>query len=182
MVDKKDIKNSFPELKWIKDNHIRGKVVEVWKKAADRGKWKTLKNVPFTLLFKNSGLLTEHTKRIAHLANNIMKVRDENISGDYLIAGALLHDVGKLMEYELRDDKVVKSEYGNRYRHPVSGSNLATECDLPEEIIHIIYAHSHEGDNIERSPEAIIVHHCDFIDFEIKKLMVKLYESGERCG
>jgi len=102
-----------------------------------------------------------------------METREENLNGDYLIAGALLHDVGKLMEYELKDDgTVVKSEIGKKMRHPVSGSKLAEECGLPEEVVHIIYAHSKEGDTIKRSPEAIIVHHCDFIDFEIKKSLV----------
>lgn len=172
MIEKGDIEKCFPELQWIKDTNLRGKVVEAWKKAADRGKWNTLDDVPFTLLFENSGLLTEHTRRITRLAKNIMEVREEEINGDYLIAGALLHDVGKLLEYEIRDGKVVKSEYGKRFRHPVSGSKLAWECGLPEDIVHIIYAHSHEGDKSERTPEAIIVHHCDFIDFEIKKSMV----------
>ncbi len=172
MIEIDDIKNCFQELQWIKDTKLREKVVEVWKKAADRGKWKSLNDIPFTLIFENSGLLTEHTKRIAKLAKNIMETREEDINGDYLIAGALLHDVGKLMEYESSGAKVVKSEYGKKLRHPVSGSKLAIECDLPDEIVHIIYAHSHEGDNSERTREAIIVHHCDFIDFEIKKSMV----------
>jgi putative nucleotidyltransferase with HDIG domain len=96
-----------------------------------------------------------------------------NINLEFLIAGALLHDVGKLMEYELKDDgSVVKSEFGKTMRHPVSGSKLAEECGLPNEVVHIIYAHSKEGDTLERSSEAIIVHHCDFIDFEIRKSLV----------
>jgi putative nucleotidyltransferase with HDIG domain len=172
MVEKDEIIKCFSELQWINDIALKNKIVEVWKKAADRGKWKSLNDVPFTLLFENSGLLTEHTKRITHLAQSIMQIREEDINGDYLIAGALLHDVGKLLEYESRDGKIIKSEYGKRFRHPVSGSYLAKECDIPDEVVHIIYAHSHEGDNSERSPEAIIVHHCDFIDFEIKKSMV----------
>ena len=39
--------------------------------------------------------------------------RDEKLNKDYLIAGALLHDVGKLLEYELAEDgTVIKSELG----------------------------------------------------------------------
>ncbi|EMR74936.1 hypothetical protein MBGDF03_00660, partial [Thermoplasmatales archaeon SCGC AB-540-F20] len=48
MIEKGDIEKCFPELQWIKDTDLRGKVVEVWKKAADRGKWNTLDDVPFT--------------------------------------------------------------------------------------------------------------------------------------
>ena len=172
MIEKSDIEKSFPELQYIKDKSLREKVVDVWKKAADFGKWETLEAVPFTLLFENSGLLIHHTRRIANLAKSIMETREEDINSDFLIAGALLHDVGKLMEYEIKDGKVVKSKYGKQFRHPVSGSNLARDCKIPDEVVHIIYAHSHEGDNFNRTLEAIIVHHCDFIDFEIKKSMV----------
>jgi len=172
MIKKSDIDKCFPELLWIKDASLREKVVDVWKKAADFGRWKALEDVPFTLLFENSGLLSHHTSRIAQLAKSIMETREEDINGDFLIAGALLHDVGKLMEYELRNGKVVKSEYGMQFRHPVAGSNLAQKSGIPSEVVHIIYAHSHEGDNIKRTLEAIIVHHCDFIDFEIKKSLV----------
>jgi putative nucleotidyltransferase with HDIG domain len=169
MIGKNEIETCFSELQWIEDKDIRQKVVEVWKKAAEQGGWNTLDEVPFTLLFENSGLLTEHTKRITRLAKSVMETRDEPLNNDHLIAGALLHDVGKLMEYEKKGKKVVKSEFGKKIRHPISGSKLAEETGLPKEVVHIIYSHSKEGDSIKRSPEAIIVHHCDFIDFEIKK-------------
>jgi len=173
MVEKIDIKNCFSELQWIKDKGLQDKVVSVWKLASDRGKWKLLEDVPFTLLFENSGPLVDHTKRITNLAWNVGNIRKENLNKDYLVAGALLHDVGKLLEYELKEGKVVKSELGTKMRHPESGAKLAEECGLPKEVIHIIAAHSHEGDKMNRTPEAIIIHHCDFIDFEIKKTMKK---------
>jgi len=173
MVEKTDIKRCFTELQWIKDKNLQDKVVSVWKLAADRGKWKKLEDIPFTLIFENSGLLVDHTRRITNLVSVVGNARKENLNKDYLVAGALLHDVGKLLEYEFKDGKVVKSELGLKMRHPESGAKLAEECDLPKEVIHIIAAHSHEGDTMNRIPEAIIVHHCDFIDFEIKKTIKK---------
>jgi putative nucleotidyltransferase with HDIG domain len=174
MVERKEIEETFSEeLQWIADTTLREKIVNVWKAAADQGGWKTLDPVPFTLLFKNSGTLTDHTKRMTHLVKAVMDQRTESLKKDYLIAGALLHDVGKLLEYEVVNGEVIKSSYGNKFRHPVSGSKLAWIQGLPDEIVHIIYAHSHEGDNLERSPESVIVHHCDFIDFHIRKSLVK---------
>jgi len=173
MVEKNDIEAVFSkELQWIKNSDLRDKVIAVWKKAADMGGWQNLDEVPFTLLIENSGKLTDHTKRITNLAKCVYDAREENLNEDYLIAGALLHDVGKLLEYENVDGKYVKSEHGKQFRHPVSGALLAKELGLPDEVVFIIYAHSHEGDNLKRSPEAIIVNHCDFIDFEIKKSLV----------
>jgi len=172
-MDEKEIESIFlEELKWIKDEKLKNKVIEVWKTAADRGGWKKFDKVPFTLLFENSGKLTDHTKRMTNLVKAVYDQREEDLNLDYLIAGALLHDVGKLLEYDIVDGKVVKGEYGKRFRHPVSGALLAQELGLPEEIVLIIYAHSHEGEKCERTAEAYIVHYCDFIDFRIRKGLV----------
>lgn len=174
MVERKEIEETFSEeLQWISDASLRGKVVDVWKAAADQGGWKTLDPVPFTLLFKGSGKLTDHTKRMTHLVKAVMDQRTESLNQNHLIAGALLHDVGKLLEYEVVNGEVIKSSFGNKFRHPVSGSKIAWIHGLPDEVVHIIYAHSHEGDNLARSPESVIVHHCDFIDFHIRKSLVK---------
>jgi putative nucleotidyltransferase with HDIG domain len=173
MASTTDIKACFSEeLQWIKSDEIKEKIVTVWQKAAEKGGWDKLDDVPFTLLFENSGKLTEHTKRVTHLAKAVIDLREEALNQDYLIAGALLHDVGKMLEYERVNGKIVKGKFGQKFRHPVSGSKLAWQCGIPDEIVHIIYAHSHEGDKTERSPEAFIVHHCDFIDFHIRKSMV----------
>ena len=173
MVEKGKIESIFSqELKWIKNEKIRNQVVDVWAEAADRGKWQDIQDAPFTLLVENSGKLTDHTKRITNLAKVVYEQRDENLNLDFLIAGALLHDVGKLLEYVKENGKYVKGEYGKKFRHPVSGALLAKELGLPDEVVLIIYAHSHEGDNLKRSPEAVIVNHCDFIDFEIKKSLL----------
>jgi putative nucleotidyltransferase with HDIG domain len=174
MVNKTEIQTIFSEeLQWIKNQKTREQVINVWQEAAKRGKWKNIEDAPFTLLIDKSGKLTDHTKRVTKLAKNVLATRKEKINQDCLIAGALLHDVGKLLEYVKKGNKYIKGEYGKKFRHPVSGAMLAKELGLPDEIVLIIYAHSHEGDKLERSPEAVIVNHCDFIDFEIKKSLVK---------
>ena len=173
MVEKTEIETCFfKELQWIKDDNLKNSVIKVWIEAAKRGKWKTIDDAPFTLLIENSGKLTDHTKRITNLAKAVYDQRKEKLNLNFLIAGALLHDVGKLLEYVKEQGKYVKSELGKKFRHPVSGALLAKELGLPDEVVFIIYAHSHEGDDLKRNPEAIIVNHCDFIDFEIKKSMV----------
>ena len=171
MIEPRDIENCFSELAWIQDTDLRNKVVKVWKNAADQGKWHRLQEIPFTLIFENSGLLVDHTKRITALVRTVGNTREENLNKDYLIAGALLHDVGKLLEYEMKDGKIAKSKFGEKTRHPAAGAQLAEACGIPKEVVHIIAAHSHEGDTMNRTPEAIIIHHCDFIDFEKKKTL-----------
>ena len=173
MVEKSDIESCFSdELNLIQDEDLRNKVVEVWKEAAYRGKWKKIDDAPFTLLIENSGKLTDHTKRITKIAKSIFDQRKEKINLDFLVAGALLHDVGKLLEYEFKNGNYMKCEYAKKFRHPVSGALLAKEFNLPDEVVYIIYAHSKEGDITDRSIESIIINHSDFIDFEIKKSLV----------
>src|SRR5207247_11182525 len=96
------------------------------------------------------------------------------IQRDYLIAGALLADVGKPLEYEKdASGQVVQGKSGQQVRHPFSGVSLAYKHRIPGEVLHIIATHSHEGDEVERSIESIIFHHADFVDFDIAKVLGK---------
>ncbi len=164
------IEEMIPEINEISDKELREKVIKVWEHAIEAGGWKDfpLSNIPFTLLIPTERDLITHTRMVTRMAMAVGKTRGD-VNMDYLIAGAVLHDVGKLLEYTVNDGKVVKSEYGKRIRHPVSGAMLAEKFDLPWEISHIIASHSKEGDFIKRIPEAVIVNHCDFTDFHIEK-------------
>jgi len=84
---------------------------------------------------------------------------------DTVIAGAILADVGKLLEYELVDGKAVQSDRGRKLRHPFTGVALAMECGIPDAVSHIIATHAGEGDMVKRSTEAYIVHHADFMSY-----------------
>ena len=68
------------------------------------------------------------------------------MSRDYLVAGALLHDVGKLLELEwCGDGNVIKSSNGLLLRHAFTGVYLAMKNGLPDEVTHIIAVHSKEA-------------------------------------
>ncbi|MCD6411327.1 MAG: HD domain-containing protein [Thermoplasmata archaeon] len=162
-----EIEKLIPEIAWIENRELREKVKEVWVLALERGGWNSLEEVPFTLSFENSGKLVEHVRRVTRMVKRLAELREEKINMDYLLAGAILHDVGKLLEYKKEGEKIVVNEKVER--HPISGSKLAESCGLPKEVVHIVATHSHEGDKMKRSKESIIVHHCDFIDFELRR-------------
>jgi len=83
-----------------------------------------------------------------------------------LISGAILADVGKLLEYILDSDgKAVQGDYGKYLRHPFSGVSLAEEAGVPAEVCHIIATHAGEGNMVKRTTEAYLVHHADFMTF-----------------
>ncbi len=165
-----DVYTLLPEIDLIGDHALREKTVLVWDTALERSAFDDLRDIPFTLLIEDlDDTLVEHTGRVTRTAVAAAKARGD-LDLDTVVSGALLHDVGKVLEYEPGPDgKVGKSEMGKRLRHPVSGAALASELGLPLSVVHIIAAHAGEGNLVSRTPEAILIHHCDMIDFEITK-------------
>jgi hypothetical protein len=170
----------LPEIKEIKDKKLQDKVIACWSEAIGYRKWTVaeLKNIPFTLLAENVKIFfIEHVRTCARMALAVDKVLDDAygprktpVNRDYLIAGSLLADVGKLLEFDKKPDGTIfKSNYGLNLRHPFSGVGLAFKHDLPPDVMHIIAVHSKEGSGEKRSAEAIIFHHVDFIDFDLVK-------------
>ncbi|MCU0362639.1 MAG: HDIG domain-containing protein [Bacteroidales bacterium] len=170
------VKRLWPELDWISDESLREKTARTWELALERSVLteEDLLNIPFTLLC-GPGLKVSfmaHKRCVVQIARdcglrmNEFFGRDLPVDMDVLIAGAILADVGKLLEYELDGEgRAVQGKYGQYLRHPFSGVSLAEECGVPPEVCHIIAAHAHEGDLVKRTTEAYVVHHADFMTF-----------------
>ena len=172
---KEDILNIWPEIEWIKDPVLKRKVTDCWIYAIDNSvlSAKDLEVIPFSLLLKDCNIsFMNHKRTCVQLSVDIAnKMKNNfgseiNIDMDILIAGAILIDVGKLLEYDKIDGKLTTSKAGKLLRHPFSGAAIAARFDLPPEVQHIIAYHSAEGDLGKRTVEAIIVHHADFVSFE----------------
>jgi len=171
-----EIKKLWPELEWINDPELREKTARTWEVALERSVLTVddLNRIPFTLLCGPDLKVTfmDHKRCVVHVARDAgMKMNeffrnDLPVNMDVLISGAILADVGKMLEYELdASGKAVQGKYGQYLRHPFSGVSLAEECGVPPEVCHIIAAHAHEGDLVKRTTEAYIVHHADFMTF-----------------
>jgi putative nucleotidyltransferase with HDIG domain len=172
----KQVFRLWPELDWIEDGELREKTARVWELALERSVLSAddLNTIPFTLLcgpdLKVSFMA--HKRCVVHVAlESGRKIREFfgeelPVDMDILISGAILADVGKLLEYVKDEEgKAVQGTYGKYLRHPFSGVSLAEECGLPPEVCHIIAAHAGEGDHVKRTTEAYIVHHADFMTF-----------------
>ncbi len=172
---KNQIKKLWPEIDWIKDETLKEKVTDCWVYAVENSVLSIddLGTIPFSLLIKNCNVsFMNHKRTCVHLAVDIATTMKKNfgeeiqINMDYLIAGAILIDVGKLIEYDKVDSKIITSKAGDLVRHPFSGTAIADRFGLPFEVQHIIATHSKEGDLGKRTVESIIVHHADFVSFE----------------
>jgi hypothetical protein len=169
----------LPEINEIGDEILRNRVVSCWEEAIAFRGWTEalLRTMPFTLLAENVKItFIDHVRAVCRMCiacdrvlTDIHGANKTKINRDYLIAGALLADVGKLCEFEIVGGRPVKSNFGKHIRHPFSGVALAFKHGLPSEVLHIIATHSKEGAGETRLPESIIFHHADFIDFELVK-------------
>lgn len=166
----------WPELEWIGDDGLREKTARTWELALARSVLTPadLNRIPFTLLCGPDLKVTfmDHKRSVVHIARDAAQKINAMYHGeltcdlDVVIAGAILADVGKLLEYEL-DEKgnAIQGTYGKYLRHPFSGVSLAEECGVPAAVCHIIAAHAGEGNMVKRTTEAYVVHHADFMTF-----------------
>jgi hypothetical protein len=166
----------WPELDWIQDQKLREQTAKTWELAFNKSVLtpEDLDRIPFTLLCGPNLKVTfmDHKRSVVHIAKdagdkiNAMYHGELPVDIDVLVAGAILADVGKLLEYELDDQgKAVQGTYGKYLRHPFSGVSLAEEAGVPAAVCHIIATHAGEGNMVKRTTEAYLVHHADFMTF-----------------
>jgi putative nucleotidyltransferase with HDIG domain len=179
MITTKDIEELFhDQLASIDNQELRKKTVAVWVEAAKQGGWETveeLEAMPFTLLTKSHGInliqhtiaVTEGALALADAQMSAYTTMPYRIDMDRLIAGGLLHDVGKLLE-TAKDGHggYCKSKKGLYARHPISGAIVATQAGMPEEVVNIIACHAREGDGAPKVIETLLVHQADFATFD----------------
>lgn len=172
----KEVLELWPELMWIQDEDLRNKTALTWQLALERSVLlpEDLNRIPFTLLCGPDLKVTfmDHKRSVVHIVRDAGNKVNEMYHGelpvnmDVLISGAILADVGKLLEYVLDDNgKAIQGDYGKYLRHPFSGVSLAEEAGVPAEVCHIIAAHAGEGNMVKRTTEAYLVHHTDFMTF-----------------
>jgi putative nucleotidyltransferase with HDIG domain len=178
MITKQDVETLFAaQLEKIGDETLRQQVVDGWVLACERGGWESveqLRSMPFTLLTDCRGLsFVEHTIAVTEGALALAKAQIEAydempypIDLDRLVAGGLLHDVGKLVEIEPDGDGGWrKSRSGMCARHPISGAILAAEIGCSDEVVNTIACHAKEGDGRPQVIETVLIHQADFATF-----------------
>ncbi|TAN31997.1 HD domain-containing protein [bacterium] len=166
----------MPEVELIQDAALRRKVLEVWALALAESSFTRIEEVPGEPEIDPSVNQLTHQRAVARLAWQIADVMEATLPAihfdrDVLVAGALVHDVGKAFEY----DPERAALWRNRpqaagyppIRHPAYGVHLALRVGLPEAVAHICAAHAKEGEMIQRSLEAVAVHYADFAFWEL---------------
>jgi len=193
MITREDIEKLFSrQLPEIKSDQLRSRVVEAWVEACKLGNKQSvddLMEMPFSLLVDCLGLsFVEHCQAVTDGAlalgraqHNSYRKMPYEIDFDRLVAGALLHDLGKLMELERTDDGGWrKSHAGRCMRHPISGAVLAAKLGFDDELLNIIACHAKEGEGRPQVVETVLIHEADFATFNplVMKSKGTLIEGG----
>ncbi len=179
----------IPEFELIRDPTLRERTLKTWEIALAEGGWTPddLTQLPFTLLINPCPVnYIEHVRAVTLTALRAAQVFTQiygdraPVDTDILVSGGLLHDIGKLLEYETRaDGMTVQTHAGKLLRHPFTGMELAARCGLPAEVQHIIAAHAGEGDKVQRTTEATLINHADFMNFHA---LLRMTQKRELVG
>lgn len=171
------IRNEYPEIEWIQDEHMKNACIQAFIDAYSSGGWRDeyVKDVPVSVAKiknKERNKLTRHVRTVVKIAVSIYDSLNESYelkhcSRDAVIAGALLHDIGKMTEFQMEDNGTFSySPTAKILRHPLAGVLIAGRNGLDADVIHIISTHSFEGNSSYKTLEAKIVCAADNIAFE----------------
>ncbi len=137
----------------------------------------SLKETPYSKNYNNNyvGGLLEHVLRVSKLADDVSTMYPE-LNRDLLLSGAILHDMGKISEYET-ETSIRLTQEAQLVGHTVLCRRMIEEKmdnmeefpdELALELSHLIL--SHHGDyewGSPRSPrmeEAVALHHIDLLE------------------
>jgi putative nucleotidyltransferase with HDIG domain len=172
---RRQVREELPEVALIGDQALQEKVVEAWAYAIANASFTSIRDIPPAgnpdVNEAKRGDQTDHLRGVTRLAMAIAKEMggaypELEINMDVIIAGGLVHDVGKAWEFDAvnRDRwKQSQKRFGRpSVRHPAYGAHICLTVGLPEEVAHIAMAHSGEGELLLRSLECMIVHQADY--------------------
>lgn len=136
------------------------------------------------------GGLAEHTVEMLQIAERVARVYPQ-LDRDLLLAGVVLHDLGKLEELDLQAS-IVYSNAGNLEGHMVQGVRIldralaATGCDgeIATLLRHLVLSHQGQLEYAAVTepmlPEAIALHYIDQLSSQVRPAIEDVAAARER--
>jgi putative nucleotidyltransferase with HDIG domain len=189
------VRESLPEIELIKDPELREQVVEVHARALAETGFRRIEDIPPSGVpespLMRRGTQADHYRGVATMAIGMAEgmeavMGDIGIDRDLLIAGALVHDVGKAWEFDQWERwKGDRTKTGSpALRHPIYGAHLALMVGLPEPIVHCVAAHPYlaEGAFVRASLETTIVQYADVAFWKVLESAGELEDEMKITG
>ncbi|MBM3704888.1 MAG: HD domain-containing protein [Actinobacteria bacterium] len=194
-ISKRDSAEMFSELNTyidrMENNHLKS-LLESFFNAGDFKESFCKSSAAVQYHHAYIGGLLEHTLSMVKICNYLSE-NYKNINKDLLITGAILHDIGKVIEYvsEKRGALIKITDEGRLLGHITIGYGMVLEKineikkfpkELKDRLLHIILSHhGHKEFGSPKRPktlEAFIVYHVDHLDADIGGFTFILEESG----
>jgi len=169
---------------WILIEKISDPTLKVFAKAVFEPLWETFKKGVAAKNYHHAyiGGLLQHSANVGEISYNLAKFY--NLNADLVLLGALLHDIGKVWEFDIFP-KFEHNKYYSKLGHIFLGAyyvkEKAKELNLPrelaDELVHIILAH--HGDYVKgspvvpKTPEALLVHLVDNLDAQMNHILMR---------
>jgi putative nucleotidyltransferase with HDIG domain len=158
------LEDYLPEVNEISDPKLREMVCVIFDELLSESSWNSIDKVPANPDAPERGPLIKHLRGTTQIALSASRILSDlygfEFNTDYIIAGGLLHDAGKILEYSPSG----KTEHGKFLEHGISAVSLGMQKGLPLEILHIISSHSPQNDLDQLTIEAFVVRQGDVID------------------
>lgn len=174
-MEARELEKLFPAFLEIGDEALREQAERAMLLAMEQGGWdeSSIRLCPVTLNWEDCDVswvehVTDVTKLCMMEYDALEKYYTRHgvpFDRDTVVAGALLHDIGKLTEFTMKDGSVTHGKDFELMRHPLSGALIASRAGLPNTIVHLIATHSFEGDRSYHTAESAFVRTIDIFVF-----------------
>jgi len=160
------VEDAFPELASIENAALRDGVVDAWRTAIDENDIEDVRSVPWLPpTQRDLGLddenLVDHVRDVTAgavaLAETLLERRQVDLTLDTVIAGALVHDVSKLYEF----DGMNRTAVGDLLGHPYYGVHVVAQAGLPVALAHVVLSHTSRTTVEPATLEAAVVRRAD---------------------
>ena len=168
----------MPIIRQIRNEQTAEKIADVWIEMLRLSTWDSIDAAAFKEGMAGKNLVshvnstTESALAVSRIVN---KYHGIVFDEDRLITIGLLHDVDKMIEYEIdHDGEIVISETGRKIQHGVMSAILAYNSGFSTDIIHLILTHTPTQNMKPIYREGILFGHIDICDWE---LLVKFFDQ-----
>ncbi|MBW1995019.1 MAG: HDIG domain-containing protein [Deltaproteobacteria bacterium] len=191
--EKKNLDRHLPLISTINNQELRNKVYGLLARALRESPYRDICEVPnFTTKLMggpDDETFVRHTRTVTNavvaFAREFQSAYGFNIDYDVLLAGAILHDIDKLLLYKRKGKIVELTATGGKKIHGQYGARMAEDAGFPEAVVNIITSHSPTAGAVPpASIEAVIVGCCDAGVFQCYRLMTGrgLWRKSESLG
>jgi 3'-5' exoribonuclease len=196
-----DVEAMYQELWSIAETHIadvplRRLVLTILTRTAGQ-----LKQVPATMkhFYPFAGGLLEHILSVTHSCIHLVDKYAAHygdvappLNRDLVVAGAMLHDIGRCLEFEGEAASVQRSVAGHLLGHLFLGRDIVRDTarelgDVDPQLVqlleHIVVTHLNLPEwgspRLPLIPECLIIHHADDLDAKLEMYMRCLVKDRE---